>query len=99
MEKHHFNIFTILNLNRTVRMTSSNLRSPSLKLGQKQPFLLYGTAFKRERTADLTKIALESGFQGIDTANHPSAYREAFAGDGLSAAIDTGIKRETLFVS
>jgi hypothetical protein len=33
------------------------------------PNFLYGTAWKKNRTPELTELALRSGFRGIDTAN------------------------------
>ena len=39
------------------------------------PKMLYGTAWKEERTKDLVVLALQSGFRGIDTAAQPKHYR------------------------
>jgi diketogulonate reductase-like aldo/keto reductase len=50
------------------------------------PELLYGTAWKEERTAALTELALRSGFRGIDTANQRRHYVEAAVGEALAAA-------------
>ena len=33
--------------------------------------ILYGTAWKKERTAELTYQALKAGFKGFDTAAQP----------------------------
>jgi len=41
------------------------------------PAFLYGTAWKEERTAALTELAVRSGFRGIDTANQRRHYFEA----------------------
>lgn len=62
------------------------------------PLLIYGTAFKEERTGELSREALENGFTGLDSANYPTAYNEPLAGDGIEASLKTGIKREDLFV-
>src|SRR3954468_17505188 len=63
------------------------------------PDFLYGTAWKEERTAALTELALRSGFRGIDTANQRRHYFEAGVGQGLAAAYRAGIvKREDLFL-
>src|SRR5690348_141325 len=60
---------------------------------------LYGTAWKEERTASLTELALRAGFRGIDTANQRRHYFEAGAGQGLAAAYRAGItKRTELFL-
>lgn len=37
--------------------------------------MLYGTAWKAERTAKLVQQALEAGFRGIDTAAQPRHYQ------------------------
>jgi diketogulonate reductase-like aldo/keto reductase len=63
------------------------------------PDFLYGTAWKEERTAALTELALRSGFRGIDTANQRRHYFEAGVGQGLAAAYRAGIvSREDLFL-
>lgn len=62
------------------------------------PKLLYGTAWKKERTQELVYAALKNGFRGIDTAAQPKHYHEAGVGDGVQRAIDEGVvKREDLF--
>src|SRR5438270_3470199 len=55
------------------------------------PDFLYGTAWKEERTAALTELALRSGFRGIDTANQRRHYFEAGVGEALAAAHRAGI--------
>jgi diketogulonate reductase-like aldo/keto reductase len=63
------------------------------------PDFLYGTAWKEERTAALTELALRSGFRGIDTANQRRHYFEAGVGQGLAAAYRAGIvTRADLFL-
>jgi len=59
------------------------------------PALLYGTAWKEERTAELTRLALTTGFVGIDTANQRKHYVEAAVGEGIAAA---GVPRSVLFL-
>ena len=60
---------------------------------------LYGTAWKEDRTAALTELALRAGFRGIDTANQRRHYFEAGVGQGLKAAYDAEIvTREQLFL-
>ncbi|PKK43323.1 hypothetical protein CI102_13140 [Trichoderma harzianum] len=63
----------------------------------KIPLLLYGTAWKEERTAHLTETAVLKGFTCIDTANYPTAYNEKLTGDGIAAALKSGVKRRDLF--
>jgi diketogulonate reductase-like aldo/keto reductase len=55
------------------------------------PEFLYGTAWKEQRTAALTELALRSGFRGIDTANQRRHYSEAGVGEGLAAAYRAGV--------
>lgn len=63
------------------------------------PEIIYGTAFKFEKTARLVEAALKAGFRGIDTAGSNHAYREAFAGEGIAAAMASGeISRQDLYV-
>ena len=57
------------------------------------PDFLYGTAWKEDRTATLTELALRMGFRGIDTANQRRHYFEAGVGQGLAAAYRTGVAR------
>lgn len=55
------------------------------------PTFIYGTAWKEERTASLTELALRTGFRAIDTANQRKHYFEAGVGEGLAAAYRGGI--------
>jgi len=55
------------------------------------PDFLYGTAWKEDRSAALTEMALRAGFRGIDTANQRRHYFEAGVGEGLQAAYRAGI--------
>jgi diketogulonate reductase-like aldo/keto reductase len=55
------------------------------------PDFLYGTAWKEDRTAALTELALRVGFRGIDTANQRRHYFEAGVGQGLAAAYRAGV--------
>ncbi|MEJ2468256.1 MAG: aldo/keto reductase, partial [Campylobacterales bacterium] len=68
------------------------------RAGVPMPKLIYGTAWKKERTAELVKAALHCGFRGIDTACQPKHYREAGVGEALEAAAAEGIARDALFV-
>jgi diketogulonate reductase-like aldo/keto reductase len=66
--------------------------------GVKMPWLIYGTAWKKERTADLVVKAIQAGFRGIDTACQPKHYDEPLVGAALQRLKDYGVGRETLFV-
>mgnify|MGYP001578826367 CR=1 FL=1 len=63
------------------------------------PTFFYGTAWKGEKTEQLTYQALEMGFAGIDTANQRKHYYEEGVGRAIKRFLETGInKREGLFV-
>ncbi len=67
--------------------------------GQNVPSLVYGTAWKEERTESLTRQALEAGFRGIDTANQRKHYFEAGVGKAVQQAIqDQLVRRDELFL-
>jgi len=67
--------------------------------GAQIPKLLYGTAWKEERTEGLTTLALEAGFRGIDTANQRKHYFEVAVGKAVQAAIAAGkLTRAELFL-
>jgi diketogulonate reductase-like aldo/keto reductase len=73
-------------------------RSLSLD-GVRVPRFLYGTAWKEDRTAALTELALRLGFRGFDTANQRKHYHEAAVGQGITAAIQSGlVTRDELFL-
>jgi diketogulonate reductase-like aldo/keto reductase len=55
------------------------------------PEFFYGTAWKEDRTADLTELALRLGFRAVDTANQRRHYFEAGVGEGLAAAYQAGV--------
>lgn len=60
---------------------------------------LYGTAWKEDRTAMLTELAIRTGFRGIDTANQRKHYFEAAVGEGIAAAYRADIvTRADLFL-
>ena len=70
--------------------------------GSKQvlPAFLYGTAWKKEKTAELVYQALCSGFRAVDTAAQPKHYREDLVGEGIRRALNEGkVSRDELFVS
>jgi diketogulonate reductase-like aldo/keto reductase len=56
---------------------------------------LYGTAWKEDRTAALTELAIRMGFRGIDTANQRVHYFEAGVGEGLAACYRAGVVART----
>lgn len=66
--------------------------------GVQIPAFMYGTAWKENDTARLVELAVEVGFQAIDTANQLIHYKEALVGDALLALYKKGLRRESLFL-
>jgi diketogulonate reductase-like aldo/keto reductase len=62
------------------------------------PSWMYGTAWKKEATAQLVQQAVAAGFTAIDTANQLIHYQEALVGDALQTLAKQGITRESLFL-
>ncbi|KAI1210423.1 Aldo/keto reductase [Annulohypoxylon truncatum] len=63
------------------------------------PKMLYGTAWKEEKTSEYVYKALKAGFRGIDTAAQPLHYKEPLVGAAVRQAIAEGIvKRSDLFL-
>lgn len=57
----------------------------------KMPSILYGTAWKKERTADLVEQAIQMGFKAIDTACQPKHYDEKLVGVALQRLKEQGV--------
>ncbi len=62
------------------------------------PSFMYGTAWKKDATARLVQLAVESGFTAIDTANQLIHYQEALVGEALQALAKKGVARDRLFL-
>jgi len=60
--------------------------------------LVYGTAWKKEATAELVVEAVRRGFRGVDTACQPKHYREDLVGEALARLAAEGIPREQLWL-
>jgi len=58
-----------------------------LRDGARMPRVLYGTAWKKDKTASWVMRALDAGFAGIDTACQPKHYDEAGVGAGIAACV------------
>jgi diketogulonate reductase-like aldo/keto reductase len=79
---------------------------PSTQIGKTRrvrgvvvPSIMYGTAWKEERTQALTSAAIACGFRAIDTANQRKHYVEAGVGAAVEAAVASGsVTREQLFL-
>ncbi len=64
----------------------------------KLPKIIYGTAWKEEKTEDLVSTAIKIGFRAIDTANQRRHYHEAAVGEAISKALAKGMNREEIFI-
>ncbi|KAJ6789590.1 hypothetical protein PWT90_09484 [Aphanocladium album] len=65
----------------------------------RMPKLVYGTAWKKDATANLVYTALKTGFRGIDTAAQPKHYNEPGVAAGFKRAVSEGlVKREDIFI-
>jgi diketogulonate reductase-like aldo/keto reductase len=63
------------------------------------PGFLYGTAWKEDRSAGLTELAIRAGFRGIDSANQRRHYFESGVGEGLATVYRAGVvTRADLFL-
>ncbi len=60
--------------------------------------MIYGTAWKKERTQFLVTLALEKGFVAIDTANQPKHYTEPLVGESLAQFLKKGHSRDKFFI-
>jgi len=61
--------------------------------------MIYGTAWKKERTAALVAEAVANGFRGIDTACQPKHYDEPGVGAALAATFAGGsVRRQDLWL-
>jgi diketogulonate reductase-like aldo/keto reductase len=66
--------------------------------GVRMPRLLYGTAWKKDKTAELVTTAVKYGFRGIDTACQPKHYNEAGVGEAIRRLASEGISRQELYI-
>jgi diketogulonate reductase-like aldo/keto reductase len=55
------------------------------------PRIIYGTAWKKERTKDLVELAVKTGFRAIDVACQPKHYNEPGVGDALLSLYEQGV--------
>lgn len=79
-------------------MPTSDQKWITTSAGVKMPPIIYGTAWKKERTSDLVVLAVRTGFRGIDTACQPKHYNEPGVGEALARLNAHGIQRAALFV-
>lgn len=60
--------------------------------------IIYGTAWKKTKTAQLVSTAIRQGFRGIDTACQPKHYDEAAVGAGVAACLNGAATRAELYL-
>jgi diketogulonate reductase-like aldo/keto reductase len=61
--------------------------------------MLYGTAWKKERTASLVTQAVQAGFLAIDTAAQPKHYQEHLVGNGVRSFLSSSnVTRQDLYL-
>src|SRR5438270_11767798 len=75
-----------------------NARTSDLR-GLALPRIMYGTAWKEDRTKPLVLEAIAAGFRAFDTANQRKHYVEEDVGAAVRTAIAAGtVMREDLFL-
>jgi diketogulonate reductase-like aldo/keto reductase len=66
--------------------------------GVRSPGIIYGTAWKKMRTQELVRTAIQQGFRGIDTACQPRHYHEAGVGAAVAACLNQALTRRELYL-
>ena len=66
--------------------------------GVRSPRIIYGTAWKKMRTQELVRTAIQRGFRGIDTACQPRHYHEAGVGAAVAACLNDNLRRADLYL-
>lgn len=86
-------------LNTISTTTSTTMQQSSGTARRFLPELIYGTAWKKERTQQLVELAVKTGFRAIDTACQPKHYNEKGVGDALAKLYSEKIvTREEIFL-
>ena len=67
-------------------------------MGVRVPRIVYGTAWKKTDTERLVRIAIQTGFRGIDTACQPKHYHEAGVGAGVATCLNDTLRRDHLYL-
>ncbi|MGH8593350.1 MAG: hypothetical protein ACREX9_00960 [Gammaproteobacteria bacterium] len=66
--------------------------------GVRIPKIIYGTAWKNDRTAALVEQAITFGLRGVDTACQPKHYHEPGGGVGLARCLFGGLTRADIYL-
>ena len=83
----------------TMQTSSHSVNRYQTHRGFNIPTFFYGTAWKELQTEELTRLAIEAGFRGIDTANQRRHYFEAGVGIAVRKILKKGpLKRSDLFL-
>ena len=61
-------------------------------------YLIYGTAWKKERTRGLVLDAWRAGFRAFDAACQPKHYREDLVGEALAHLSSEGVERSSFYL-
>jgi len=81
-----------------VDISTSFLTAPEI-LEENLPYLIYGTAWKKNSTSNLVQNAVMNGYRFIDTANQPEHYNEAGVGEGWTEAAEAlGLNRNDFYI-
>jgi len=70
----------------------------SASQGVRGPGIIYGTAWKKLRTQELVRTAIQQGFRGIDTAGQPRHYHEAAVGAAVAECLNETLSRSELYL-
>jgi diketogulonate reductase-like aldo/keto reductase len=85
--------------NNNMMVPGVSVLSASRVISAGLPFLVYGTAWKKDDTEQLVANAVRNGFRFIDTACQPKHYNEHGVGNGWTiAAKELGLQRSDLFL-
>ncbi len=66
--------------------------------GVRMPWIIYGTAWKKDSSSARVEQAIGLGFRGIDTTCQPKYYNEAGVGDGVPVCLHQGIDPAELYL-
>ena len=94
------NTDTLLNqADNNMMVPGVSVLSASRVISSGLPFLVYGTAWKKDDTERLVADAVRHGFRFIDTACQPKHYNEVGVGHGWTlAAKELGLQRSDLYL-
>lgn len=80
-------------------MSVTSNENAEIMISDGKPYLIYGTAWKKDRTSSLVNEAIHAGFRYIDTACQPKHYNEDGVGQGWTkAAKSLELSRESFFL-